>query len=125
MVGYVFVIIFVWPRSLCLDSTESNFEERNSLLDMAKAQSRCSNCDTFIPNLYSGPHTLCSRCRGGKCSFKGKKCDFCANWSESVWRNLKPVTRPYSARNPLNRSKKTGKPSQKTILNAKSNGKIM
>ena len=91
---------------------------------MAPPQRRCLNCDTFLPNRYSDPHTLCARCRGGKCSFQGKSCDFCSDWSEEVWKNLKPVSRPYAARNPLNRSKKPGKPSRldKLVFKSRSQG---
>ena len=56
--------------------------------------------------------------------FKGKSCDFCVGWTEDVWKNLKPITRPYAARNPLNHSKKPGKPSKLTLLSASVDSKF-
>ena len=47
-----------------------------------------------------------------------------ALWAESVWRNINQINWPYSARSPLIHSKKPGKPSTQTILNAKSFGVI-
>ena len=78
---------------------------------MAPSQRRCASCDAFLPNLSYDPHPLCARCRGGKCSLSGKKCDFCRNWSDEIWRALKPIARPYASRNPKTRSKKPSKAS--------------
>ena len=75
--------------------------------------------------MCSDPHNLCARCRGGKCSFQGKTCDFCSGWTEEFWKNLKPVGRPYASRNPLSRSKKPGKPSKLQQLLLQSQGTIL
>ena len=72
-------------------------------------QRKCIKCSAFLPNSGTDPHQNCPRCRGGKCSWEGSKCDFCKDWSKSVWDSLIPCPRPYSARNPATRTKKPGK----------------
>ena len=83
---------------------------------MATVQRRCQKCDSFLPNLVSDPHPLCPRCRGVKCERFGKRCNFCTNWPDDVWLGLKPVPRPYAARNPLIASKKPGKPLKRSLM---------
>ena len=85
---------------------------------MAPSQRRCIKCDAFLPSLASDPHPSCPRCRGGKCSLDGNKCDFCRTWTENSWKSLKPVPRPYASRNPMNRSKRPGKPSKQSLANS-------
>ena len=74
-------------------------------------QRRCDKCTVFLPNAENDPHPTCPRCRGGKCSFAGTKCNFCRDWTKAVWDNLTPAQRPYASRNPHSRSKKPGRPS--------------
>ena len=87
-------------------------------ISMAPVQRRCSKCDAFLPHRESDPHEWCARCRGGKCSYEGKKCVYCRDWSKGVWDSLAPISRPYQSRNPATRAKKPGKPRPKPAVSS-------
>ena len=40
-------------------------------------QRECDRYKNFIPEVKYDPHFLCVSCRGGRCEFNKKSCDFC------------------------------------------------
>ena len=59
---------------------------------------KCPKCKFFLPGIISDPHPTCNNCRGGACTFSGKRCEFCIDWPKEKWDSFVPVKRPHSSR---------------------------
>ena len=88
---------------------ERSSQCKNSDVSLKKSvsfkQRRCDRCKNFIQKVKYDPHFLCVSCRGGRCEFGKKSCDFCISWSKDKWESLVACPRTYNDKKSMQEDK--------------------